>query len=159
VKDAFVEFVENVPFYGAAVLCVDHPEVQTIIPRSATGASSPTASRAGRRARRQCRADSRRQPLRRVVRDRDGERRTIERHRAADARPPQCPERAGRDRRRAELGIATRCIARGFERSAASSAASPGRRVEGATIIDDYGHHPVEIRAVLSAAREGARGG
>src|SRR3569623_3104323 len=33
VKDAFVEFVENVPFYGAAVLCLDHPEVQTIIPR------------------------------------------------------------------------------------------------------------------------------
>src|SRR3954471_18171309 len=33
VKDAFVEFVENVPFYGLAVLCVDHPEVQGIIPR------------------------------------------------------------------------------------------------------------------------------
>ena len=30
VKDAFVEFVENVPFYGAAVLCLDHPEVQAI---------------------------------------------------------------------------------------------------------------------------------
>ncbi len=28
VKDAFVEFIENVPFYGAAVLCIDHPEVQ-----------------------------------------------------------------------------------------------------------------------------------
>src|SRR5881398_1566814 len=33
VKDAFVEFVENVPFYGAALLCVDHPEVQAIVPR------------------------------------------------------------------------------------------------------------------------------
>ncbi|HEY0316610.1 MAG TPA: cyanophycin synthetase, partial [Sphingomonas sp.] len=30
--------------------------------------------------------------------------------------------------------------------------------VDGVTIIDDYGHHPVEIRAVLSAAREGAQG-
>jgi UDP-N-acetylmuramate--alanine ligase len=30
--------------------------------------------------------------------------------------------------------------------------------VEGVTIIDDYGHHPVEIRAVLAAAREGAEG-
>jgi UDP-N-acetylmuramate--alanine ligase len=39
VKDAFVEFVENVPFYGAALLCVDHPEVQTIIPRLATAGS------------------------------------------------------------------------------------------------------------------------
>ena len=33
VKDAFIEFVENVPFYGLAVLCVDHPEVQNIIGR------------------------------------------------------------------------------------------------------------------------------
>src|SRR3954453_1952915 len=33
VKDAFVEFVENVPFYGLAVLCVDHPEGQNIIGR------------------------------------------------------------------------------------------------------------------------------
>ena len=28
IKDAFVEFIENVPFYGLAVLCVDHPDVQ-----------------------------------------------------------------------------------------------------------------------------------
>jgi UDP-N-acetylmuramate--alanine ligase len=30
--------------------------------------------------------------------------------------------------------------------------------VDGVVIIDDYGHHPVEVRAVLSAAREGAEG-
>ncbi|HEX7872410.1 MAG TPA: Mur ligase domain-containing protein, partial [Sphingobium sp.] len=33
VKDCFVDFVENVPFYGAAFLCLDHPEVQAILPR------------------------------------------------------------------------------------------------------------------------------
>ena len=33
VKDAYVEFIENVPFYGLAVMCVDHPEVQNIISR------------------------------------------------------------------------------------------------------------------------------
>src|SRR5688500_12434241 len=33
IKDAFVEFIENVPFYGLAVLCVDHPEVQNILSR------------------------------------------------------------------------------------------------------------------------------
>src|SRR3954453_9433497 len=33
VKDAFVEFVENVPFYGLAVMCVDHPEVQGVLSR------------------------------------------------------------------------------------------------------------------------------
>ena len=33
VKRAFVDFVENVPFYGAALMCLDHPEVQAILPR------------------------------------------------------------------------------------------------------------------------------
>src|SRR6187397_292431 len=32
-RDAFVRFVENIPFYGFAVLCADHPEVQALIPR------------------------------------------------------------------------------------------------------------------------------
>ena len=31
VKDAFVEFIHNVPFYGAAILCIDHEEVQAVI--------------------------------------------------------------------------------------------------------------------------------
>src|SRR5437588_9921891 len=34
-RDAFVRFVENIPFYGFAVLCADHPEVQALIPRVA----------------------------------------------------------------------------------------------------------------------------
>ena len=33
IKKAFVEFVENVPFYGAAIMCLDHPEVQAILPK------------------------------------------------------------------------------------------------------------------------------
>ena len=61
VKEAFVEFIENVPFYGAAVLCIDHPEVQAVI---AQGARPPgdhlRLLRPGRRARRErharCRA-------------------------------------------------------------------------------------------------------
>ena len=32
-KAAYIEFIENVPFYGVAILCLDHPEVQAIIPR------------------------------------------------------------------------------------------------------------------------------
>ena len=32
-RDAFTQFIENVPFYGFACLCVDHPEVQALIPR------------------------------------------------------------------------------------------------------------------------------
>ena len=117
--------------------------------------------RAGRRARRQCRAGAGRQPVRRARSStRDGERRTIERVARADARPPQCPERARRDRRRARA----RHLRRGDRRAAssgsrASSAASPrSARSTARSIIDDYAHHPTEIRAVLAAAREGARG-
>src|SRR6185436_15046311 len=33
VKDAFVQFTNKVPFYGLAVLCIDHPHVQEVLPR------------------------------------------------------------------------------------------------------------------------------
>ena len=38
------QFVGNIPFYGFAVLCIDHPAVQQMIPRARTAGSSPTAS-------------------------------------------------------------------------------------------------------------------
>src|SRR5205085_9644667 len=59
----------------------------------------------------------------------------------------------------AEMGIADEVIQRGF-----ASFGGVKRRftkvgeVDGITIIDDYGHHPVEIAAVLAAAREGVTG-
>ena len=43
VQDAFRAFVENVPFYGFAVMCTDHPVVQALVGSSPTAASSPTA--------------------------------------------------------------------------------------------------------------------
>ena len=66
VKEAFVEFIENVPFYGVAILCLDHPEVQAIIPRIRdrrimTYGFSAQADVRGENVD----ADSRRQPLRR----------------------------------------------------------------------------------------------
>ena len=102
VKDAFVEFIENVPFYGLAVLCVDHPEVQTIIGRIRDrrivtyGFSALADVRADNVV-----AGPGRQPVRRV--DPRARRRGPDdrQHPRADARPPQCPERARRDRRRA----------------------------------------------------------
>ena len=119
VKDAFVEFVENVPFYGLAVLCVDHPEVQNIIGRirdrrivtygfsalADVRADNVTPVAGGTR------FDA-------LILDRDGERRTIDRPRS-DPRPPQCPERAGGDRRRARaryLRRGNRCRVRTVRR-------------------------------------------
>ena len=163
-KDAFVEFVENVPFYGAALLCLDHPEVQAIMPRVRDrrivtyGFSAQADVRGvnvtpypgGNR-------------FEAIVRQRDGTHAVDRAYRAADARAPQCPERAGRDRRRAGTGH-RRCDdpAAASPSSAGSSGASPRSarcdRWRQRTIIDDYGHHPVEIRAVLAAARESVAG-
>ena len=84
--------------------------------------------------------------------------------RAADARPAQCPERARRDRgRRWRWACADAAIQTGFASfggvkrrfTKVGEVAMDGGSV---SVIDDYGHHPVEIRAVLAAAREGVEG-
>jgi UDP-N-acetylmuramate--alanine ligase len=160
VKDAFVEFIENVPFYGLAVMCVDDPDVQHIISRirdrrvvtygfSALAdlrADNVTPVAGGSR------FDA-------VMLERDGSRRTIEglhvpipgRHNVQNALAAIAVA--------CELGISDDAIARGFERfTGVKRRFSKVGEVDGATIIDDYGHHPVEIRAVLAAAREGAQG-
>ncbi len=160
VKDAFVEFVENVPFYGAALLCVDHPEVQTIIPRLRDRRVVPYGFAAL--------ADVRGENVRPVpggnrfdvsIRDRHGDVRAIRdihlpmpgRHNVSNALAAIGVA--------AELGIADEVIARGFERfGGVKRRFTQVGEIEGAVIIDDYGHHPTEIRAVLSAAREGAEG-
>ncbi len=165
IKNAFVEFIENVPFYGAAMLCLDHPEVQAIIPRirdrrivtygfSAQADVRGTNIVPG--------ADGNRFDV--VVRDRDGHSRTIEgidlpmsgRHNVQNALAAIAVA--------LHMGVADATIASGFAGFAGvkrrftkvGEIAVPGGTV---TVIDDYAHHPVEIRAVLSAAREGAGAG
>jgi UDP-N-acetylmuramate--alanine ligase len=160
VKDAFVEFVENVPFYGAALLCVDHPEVQTIIPRLrdrrvVTYGFAALADIRGHNLRPfpgGCRFDV-------TLRDRNGGLRAI-----ADIELPM-PGRHNVQNALAAIGVAAELgmedatIARGFERfHGVKRRFTRVGDVGGATIIDDYGHHPVEIKAVLAAAREGAQG-
>ena len=160
VKDAFVEFVENVPFYGLAVLCVDHPEVQNIIGRirdrrivtygfsalADVRADKVTPVPGGTR------FDA-------VILGRDGERRTIEgihvpipgRHNVQNALAAIAVA--------LELGISDEAIVAGYERfEGVKRRFTKVGEADGAVIIDDYAHHPTEIRAVLSAAREGAEG-
>jgi UDP-N-acetylmuramate--alanine ligase len=159
VKDAFVEFIENVPFYGLAVLCVDHPEVQSMIGRIrdrriVTYGFSALAD---------VRADnvtpvpggSRFDVL---ILDRDGERRKIEsvtvpipgRHNVQNALAAIAVA--------LELGLSDEAIVAGFERfEGVKRRFTRVGEVDGAIVIDDYAHHPTEIRAVLAAAREGAR--
>ena len=160
VKDAFVEFVENVPFYGAALLCVDHPEVQSVIPRLRDRRIITYGFAAL--------ADVRGENVVPIaggnrfdvsIRNRAGEVRTVTgielpmpgRHNVQNALAAIGVA--------AELGIPDETIARGFEKfHGVKRRFTRVGEVQGAIIIDDYGHHPVEIKAVLSAAREGAQG-
>ena len=160
-KAAYVEFIENVPFYGVAILCLDHPEVQAILPRirdrrimtygfsaqADVRGENVTPVSGGNR------FDA-------VVRSRDGSTRTIEgielpmpgRHNVQNALAAVGVA--------LEMGIADATIQSGFakfggvkRRFTKVGEVAIGDGV--ATVIDDYGHHPVEIRAVLAAAREG----
>jgi UDP-N-acetylmuramate--alanine ligase len=165
VKSAFVEFIENVPFYGAAVLCLDHPEVQAVIGkvrdrRVITYGFSAQADVRGEAVTPHPggnRFDA-------VLRARDGSSRRIEgidlpmpgRHNVQNALAAVAVA--------AEMGVADDVIRTGFAKfggvkrrftKVGEVAMGQGAPV---TVIDDYGHHPVEIRAVLAAAREGVRG-
>ena len=160
IKEAFVEFVENVPFYGAAILCVDHPEVQAIIPRI----RDRRVTTYGFSAQADVRGDAvspvpggNRFDV--VIRQRDGATRRIEgielpmpgRHNVQNALAAVAVA--------LELGCADALIQQGFAKFAGVKRRFTNvGEVSGATIIDDYAHHPVEIRAVLSAAREGVKG-
>lgn len=164
VKDAFVEFIENVPFYGCALLCIDHPEVQAVIPKVRDRRVVTYGFSA--------QADIRGENVTPVpggnrfdvaLRQRDGSFRRIEgielpmpgRHNVQNALAAIGVA--------VEMGCSDACIQTGF-----SKFGGVKRRftkvgeieVEGGavTVIDDYGHHPVEIRAVLAAAREGVKG-
>lgn len=164
-KDAYVEFVENVPFYGAALLCLDHPEVQAIIPRVRDRRIVTYGFAAS--------ADVRGvnvvpypggNKFEAIIRHRDGTTRSIEgidlpmpgRHNVQNALAAIGVA--------LEMGIDDATIQNGFAKfggvkrrfTKVGEIAFEGQLP--AIVIDDYGHHPVEIRAVLAAARESAQG-
>ena len=161
IKDAFLALIENLPFYGFAVMCLDHPTVQELVGRIEdrrvfTYGENPQAD------------------VRLLDVEMDGgvtrfavlirERATgagdlYRQSGAADAGPPQRPQRHRGDRGRASARRVGRRhpqgdrafggVKRRFTRTG-NGTASP--------IYDDYGHHPVEIAAVLKAARGATTG-
>ena len=160
VKEAFVEFIENVPFYGAAVLCIDHPEVQAVIPR----VRDRRVVTYGFSAQADVRGDNvtpipggNRFDV--AIRQRDGSHRHIAgielpmpgRHNVQNALAAVAVA--------VEMGCPDTVIQTGFAKfTGVKRRFTKVGEVAGASVIDDYAHHPVEIRAVLSAAREGVRG-
>ena len=149
IRQAFCDFINKVPFYGAAIVCLDDENVQQILP--SVNRRTITYGRSSQ-------ADLR------ITEFTCGH---FESHFHVHAR--------GRDLGEFELQIpgihnvlnATAAIAIGLElevplshiREALAGFTGVERRFQtrgearGVTVIDDYGHHPTEIRATLAAAR------
>jgi UDP-N-acetylmuramate--alanine ligase len=159
VRDAFLSFVSNIPFYGLAVCCIDHPEVQALIGkiddrRVVTYGFSRQA-------------DVRAENLRWengagvfdvVIRKADDfdriEGLTLPmpgEHNVSNALAAIAVAR--------ELKIGDAAIRRGLEGfKGVKRRFTKVGEWRGVAIIDDYGHHPVEIAAVLKAARAATTG-
>jgi UDP-N-acetylmuramate--alanine ligase len=157
----FDQFVSNIPFYGFAVLCIDHPAVQQMIPRVSdrrivTYGLSPQADVRGE----SIKYDRMGATFDVVVADRQN-------NRPRKLGPFRLPMLGTHNVQNALAAIAIAVEMRVEDatlRSAFAGFKGVKRRFTktgesgGITVIDDYGHHPVEIAAVLKAARQaGAR--
>jgi UDP-N-acetylmuramate--alanine ligase len=158
-RKGFYDFVSNIPFYGLAVCCTDHPEVQALVGRITDRRVVTFGFNA--------QADVRAVDLGfengiahfDVLLQSEGEGSKIENctlpmpgdHNVSNALSAVAVAR--------HLGMKREEI-----REALAGFAGVNRRftkvaeVNGVTIIDDYGHHPVEIAAVLRAARQSTKG-
>jgi UDP-N-acetylmuramate--alanine ligase len=161
IEAAFENFVTNVPFYGFAVMCIDHPVVQTLVGRIEdrrviTYGENPQAdARLVDLAHRDGRSQ-----FTVAFRDRAGN----ATHQIAGLSLPMPGRHNALNATSAvavahELGISDNQIRKGL-----AGFGGVKRRFtrtgewNGVTVFDDYGHHPVEIAAVLRAARESAKG-
>jgi UDP-N-acetylmuramate--alanine ligase len=161
VREAFLEFVENVPFYGFAVMCIDHPEVQALIGhiedrRVITYGASPQADVRYV----DLRVTGGKSTFNVLIRDRlTGASRMIEGLGISMPGEHNVQNATGALAIALQLGISDKAIAAGL-----AGFGGVKRRFtktgtwNGVDIIDDYGHHPVEIGAVLKAARSVASG-
>ena len=158
-RKGFFDFVSNVPFYGLAVCCTDHPEVQALVGK----VTDRRIVTFGFNAQADVRAINLRHEAGKttfdvVLQNEDGKP-VIENctlpmpgdHNVSNSLAAIATAR--------HLGMKREEI-----REALASFAGVNRRftkvgeVNGVTIIDDYGHHPVEIAAVLKAARQATKG-
>ena len=155
-RDAFVTFVEQIPFYGFAALCIDDAEVQALIPRVLdrkiiTYGESPQADI--RIANIEASRDGSSFDI--VIADRkSGEERIIEKLHLPMVGGHNTLNAAAAISIALEMGIADDLIRKGLTNfEGVKRRFTKTGEVDGVSIIDDYGHHPVEISAVLEAAR------
>jgi UDP-N-acetylmuramate--alanine ligase len=155
VKKAFQDFVENIPFYGFAVVCTDHPEVQALAARVENrrlvsyGLNPQAEVRAVNVAMGAGGAD-----FDVVITPLAGDATTL-----ADLHLPMAGEHNVSNALAAiavarELGVPEAAIREGLSGFAGVRRRfTPTGEAGGVRVIDDYGHHPVEIAAALRSAR------
>jgi len=161
VKDAFKHFVENVPFYGFAVMCLDHPEVQALVGkiedrRIVTYGTNPQADVRysdvqvlGQQSRFTVEVRDRVTGTKKVIPDLVVNMPGI--HNIANATAAV----AVAD----QLDIAPEAIRKGLAAfTGVKRRFTPTGTWNDIHVFDDYGHHPVEIMAVLKAARTAVEG-
>jgi UDP-N-acetylmuramate--alanine ligase len=160
-RAAFKQFIENVPFYGFAVMCLDHPEVQALVSkiedrRIITYGQNPQADARFT----DLKIEGGHSRFSVEIRDRvTGDDVLI------PALELPMPGRHNVSNATAAIAVAHRLgISADAIRKGLKSFGGVKRRFtrtgefNGVSVYDDYGHHPVEIMAVLKAAREGATG-
>ncbi|MFM2279842.1 MAG: hypothetical protein RLZZ444_2073 [Pseudomonadota bacterium] len=160
-RAAFRQFVENVPFYGFGVMCLDHPEVQTMVSKIEdrkviTYGENPQADVRFKNVRHEgpksiFDIEIRRRRTGQVIEMKDLALPMPGRHNVSNATAAIAVAQ--------RLGVSEEAIARGL-----ASFGGVKRRFtftgewNGVQVFDDYGHHPVEIKAVLKAARDSCQG-
>jgi UDP-N-acetylmuramate--alanine ligase len=150
IQDVFLQFVNRVPFYGAVVLCLDEPNVQAILPRVKRPVITYGTS---------SQADL-------IIADvkLDGIASEFRlKYHGEDLGMFRLPSPPGIHNVRNSAAAAAVALSLNVPadliRAGLAKFSGVGRRFEikgvfnGVTLIDDYGHHPAEIRATLEAAR------
>jgi UDP-N-acetylmuramate--alanine ligase len=161
VRDAFESFIENIPFYGFAVLCIDHPEVQAMIGRISdrrvvTYGFSPQADVRGANVE----IDGEGMRFDVLFAERGGgKERAIEGLRLPMLGAHNVQNALAAVAVAQEMGISAEVLRRAFaEFEGVKRRFTKTGEAGGITVFDDYGHHPVEISAVLTAARAAYQG-
>ncbi|WP_265518120.1 UDP-N-acetylmuramate--L-alanine ligase [Nitratireductor luteus] len=161
VREAFRQFVENVPFYGFGVMCIDHPEVQALVSRI----EDRRLVTYGENLQADVRFSNHRMDRATSVFDVTLRARKSDKSEVIEGLRLPMPGHHNVSNAVAaiavahELGIGAEDIRKGL-----ASFGGVKRRFtltgvwNDVHIFDDYGHHPVEIRAVLKAAREATQG-
>jgi UDP-N-acetylmuramate--alanine ligase len=150
IQDTFLQFVNRVPFYGAVVLCLDEPNVQSILPRVKRPVVTYGTSSQADLVISEVKHEGLSSDFRLTYRGEDlGWFHLPSPPGLHNVRNAAAAAAVG-----LYLNLPVELIRAGFE-----NFSGVGRRFEikqtvgGVTLVDDYGHHPTEIRATLDAAR------